>query len=266
MQALVVGFVAACITLPVGAQDEQATDAFVQSIKTPQFESTITVAPEIIMESGLGSDLVSTSVAAARKLAVSAAEDAEASPEFFRPYLVDERWDVTLANATFVSVLGTHWMYTGGAHGNYDFSSVIWRRNGDGVGDRMPLADMFADGMRKESPLWDELSRALLAKWEVEWAKRIGQPLGEDDMTWRDSAERAFVFHPEYQPVVTLLPSTQGDKSAGLTFHYSPYILGPYAMGSFSFDVPYPIFEEYLTDEARAWFGGEIKPSAQEND
>lgn len=263
MQAIAVGVVAACVTLPAGAQDQQATDAFVQSIKTPQFESTITVAPEIIMESGLGSDLVSGSVAAARKLAVLAAEDAEASPEFFRPYLVDERWDVTLANKTFVSVLGTHWMYTGGAHGNYDFSSFIWRRNDDGVGDYMPLGDMFADGMRKDSPLWDVLSRALLEQWEAEWAKRIGQPLGDDDATWRDSAERAFAYHPEYQPVVTLLPSTQSEKSAGLTFHYSPYLLGPYAMGSFSFDVPYAVFEDYLTDEARPWFGGEIKPALQ---
>ncbi|MEO0962443.1 MAG: DUF3298 domain-containing protein, partial [Pseudomonadota bacterium] len=258
---LAVGLVAASVTLPAVAQDGRATDAFVQSIKTPQFESTISVAPEIMMESGLGSDLVASSIAAGRKLAVTAAEDAEASPEFFGPYLVDERWDVTLANTTFVSVLGTHWMYTGGAHGNTDFSSFIWRRSEGGVGAYMPLADMFADGMGKDSPLWDVLSRTLLAQWEAEWEKRIGQPLGDDDAAWRDGAERAFAYHPEYQPVVTLLPSTQSEKSAGLTFHYSPYLLGPYAMGSFSFDVPYAVFEDYLTDEARSFFGGEIKPA-----
>lgn len=262
---LAVGLVAAfgglVTSFPVEAQDARTGDAFVQNIKTPQFESTITVAPQIVMEPGLGSDLVSSSVATAKKLAVLAAEDAEASPEFFRPYLVDERWDVTMVNTTLVSALGTHWMFTGGAHGNVDFSSVIWRRDASGGGDHVPLADLFADGMGKDAPIWDVFARNLLAQWEADWEKRIGQPLGADDETWRESAKRALAYHAEYKPVVTLLPSTQSEKSGGLTFHYAPYILGPYAMGSFSFDVPHAVFEDYLTDEAKVWFGGKIKPA-----
>lgn len=264
---LVAGIVAALSWFPAHAQDEGTSDAFVQSIKTPQFESTITVAPQIVMEPGLGSDLVSSSVEAAKKLAVFAAEDAEASPEFFRPYLVDERWEVTLFNSTFVSVLGSHWMFTGGAHGNVDFSSFIWRRGAkdeaEGGGEYVPLEALFADGMGKDAPIWDVLGRNLLAQWEAEWMKRIGQPLGENDEAWRESAKRALAYHAEYKPVATLLPSTQSEKSGGLTFHYAPYIMGPYAMGSFSFDVPYTVFEDYLTEDARNSFGGEIKPTPQ---
>lgn len=263
LRTFAVGLAVALTSLPAGAQDAGTGDAFVQSIKTPQFESTITVAPQIVTEAGLGADLVSASVGTAKKLAELAAEDAEASPEYFRPYLVDERWDVTHSTETLLSVLGTHWMYTGGAHGNADFSSYIWQRDstGEGGGDYVQAQALFVDGNNKDAPVWGAFADYLIGQWEAEWTKRSGQPLGAEDGSWRESASRAVVYQPEYQPIVTLLPSTQAEKSAGLTFHYAAYIMGPYAMGPFSLDVPYAVFEEHLTEDASGWFGGEIIPA-----
>ncbi|MGD1935362.1 MAG: DUF3298 domain-containing protein [Candidatus Phaeomarinobacter sp.] len=251
---------------PAGAQRDAGSDAFVQSITTPQIESTISIAPEIAVEPGLGPQIISGSVGTVGQLTIMAGEDAESVPEFFRPYQVDERWEVTHTSTTYLSALGTQWLFTGGAHGNTEFSAVIWQRDKEGRGMDVPVTSFFVDGMNAEAPVWATLSGHLLAAWEAEWAKRMGQPLGEDDQSWRDGAVKTLRYRPDGYMVVTLLPSNLAEKSAGLTFHYAPYALGPYAMGTFSFDVPHVVFADYLTDDAKAIFGGEIEVVAAPSD
>ncbi len=48
---------------------------------------------------------------------------------------------------------------------------------------------------------------------------------------------------------VMLAPSTESGKSAGLTFHYSPYGVGPYAEGPYTVFVPWTDFRQYLSPE-----------------
>jgi hypothetical protein len=55
---------------------------------------------------------------------------------------------------------------------------------------------------------------------------------------------------------VTLAPSTQDGKSSGLTFHYPPYAVGPYAEGSYVAFVPWEKLGPYLTPQGAAIFGG----------
>jgi len=56
---------------------------------------------------------------------------------------------------------------------------------------------------------------------------------------------------------VTLAPSTERGRSAGLTFHYSPYAVGPYVEGPYTVFVPWTKFRQFLSDEGAALFGGE---------
>ena len=55
---------------------------------------------------------------------------------------------------------------------------------------------------------------------------------------------------------VTLAPSTEAGKSSGLTFHYPPYAVGPYAEGEYVAFVPWETLKPYLTPEGTKIFGG----------
>jgi hypothetical protein len=55
---------------------------------------------------------------------------------------------------------------------------------------------------------------------------------------------------------VTLAPSTEADKSCGLTFHYPPYAVGPYAEGQYVAFVPWEALKSYLTEEGAKIFSG----------
>jgi hypothetical protein len=55
---------------------------------------------------------------------------------------------------------------------------------------------------------------------------------------------------------VTLAPSAEVGKSPGLTFHYPPYAVGPYAEGAYVAFVPWETLKPYLTAEGARIFGG----------
>jgi len=59
----------------------------------------------------------------------------------------------------------------------------------------------------------------------------------------------------------TLAPSTEAGKSSGLTFHYPPYAVGPYAEGQYIAFVPWETLKPYLTPEGARIFGG-TRPKA----
>ena len=60
---------------------------------------------------------------------------------------------------------------------------------------------------------------------------------------------------------MTLAPSSEPNKSSGLTFHFSPYMVGPYAEGPLSAFVPWSAFKDHLSAEGAALFGG-TRPDA----
>jgi hypothetical protein len=61
----------------------------------------------------------------------------------------------------------------------------------------------------------------------------------------------------------TLAPSTEDGRSSGLTFHYSPYGVGPYVEGPYTVFVPWTAFRQYLSAQGAAIFGG-ARPKSDE--
>jgi hypothetical protein len=55
---------------------------------------------------------------------------------------------------------------------------------------------------------------------------------------------------------VILAPSTISGKSSGLTFHYPPYAVGPYAEGEYLAFVPWQTLKPYLSSEGASVFAG----------
>jgi hypothetical protein len=63
---------------------------------------------------------------------------------------------------------------------------------------------------------------------------------------------------------VSLAPSTEEGKSAGLTFHYAPYAVGSYAEGEYIAFVSWETLKPYLAPEGARIFGG-ARPKGDED-
>jgi hypothetical protein len=82
-----------------------------------------------------------------------------------------------------------------------------------------------------------------------------------------------FDWYKELKPsllkigAAALTPSTEAGKSAGLTFHYPPYAVGPYAEGGYVAFVSWEKLRPFLSPEGVAIFGGaRPKGDADAND
>lgn len=125
----------------------------------------------------------------------------------------EERVDLTGVAGPYLSLLSTVDDYTGGAHPNSLTGSHLLAVRGDDVAS-LGLADLFAGGGWLE-----ELSALVLAGLAEQGALWVTQ----GQVSELDASDLA---------VFTL-------DAAGVTFHFSPYLMGPYAQGSFRVTVPY---------------------------
>ena len=126
----------------------------------------------------------------------------------------EERLQVAGAAGDLISVLSTVDTYTGGAHPNSFHHSYLLQAGRSGVA-KLELADLFGGRSRwlpRLSDLVLDGLRSQQATWVVD-----GQVtrLNEDDLA-----------------VFTL-------TAQGVTFHFSPYLMGPYVQGTFRVTLPY---------------------------
>ena len=116
-----------------------------------------------------------------------------------------------------ISVRGSNWHFTGGAHGNsYDFNLNYWWRNGKAK--ELELSDLFDS--RKN--------------WRVKVGRYIRQDLKKQGASWPpktdpEAVETTFTFSP-----------------SGVEFHYPPYAVGSYAEGYYRVLVPYNVLHSVL--------------------
>lgn len=235
-------------------------DQFLRETGSEIAETSVSIDTRLLEEPVLGTRLVSDSVGGARALEASAAQDAAEAPEFFRTYMSNEDWRVAHETKTYLSALGTRWLFTGGAHGNSGFSSVIWQKPQAGKPGRdVEIESFFRNGASADAEIWPILSAYLYDAWESEWEARTGEPITVSGQGWQEDARKTLALPTpsDMASVVTLVPSTEPGKAGGLAFHFAPYELGPYAMGTFSFTVPQEVFRPHLTIEATGLFGGD---------
>ena len=64
-----------------------------------------------------------------------------------RPYTYNDSADISYFSTDLISILGSNYDYTGGAHGNfYNFSVNLWSR--EGHLQELKLSDLFSTGTR----------------------------------------------------------------------------------------------------------------------
>ena len=114
--------------------------------------------------------------------------------------------------------------YTGGAHPNYGFDSLVWDRQAGMA--RKPL-DLF----RSAGALGNAVGGAFCAKLNAERSERRGETV---DATSDDTFDKC----PGMDELTVLLGSSNGRTFDRIGLMAAPYVAGPYAEGSYEFTLP----------------------------
>jgi hypothetical protein len=180
-------------------------------------------------------------------------------------WFYERHYTLSSVVSRYVSVERSDEWFDGGAHPNQHADTILW----DNVArKRTNIRALFAE-TADNGPTMSALAQA--AKLAVAAAKLANgiNGYGDDDgpaveqMTPEQELQRDTFIRDGIKPKilelgpVTLAPSTETGKSSGLTFHYSPYGVGPYVEGPYTVFVPWTAFRQYLSPQGAALFDGE---------
>ncbi len=146
-----------------------------------------------------------------------------------------------------------NWDFTGGAHGNAQWGSVLWDK---ALKRRITAADLFRKGANMAA-----LDQALCAAANT--AKKARDPAAETVSltpgamwTCPRAAQTAFV----------LAPGTTPGKAGGLTFLIAPYQIDSFAAGTYELTVPLSAFASLLAPAYADEFAGQPVKSGDVTD
>lgn len=209
------------------------------------FDDTIRARPE------LSANILSEGKRWADRERREADRQWQSSPELFRGgrrWTLERDYTVTsIVAGRYLSILRTDHTYTGGAHPNTLLETLLWDEQAK---KRISIRPFLTD-LSDDSRAMVEIQNAVISALIVEKKERGTYDANDND--WFKNLQ-ASLFKIG---AVTLEPSTEPGKSSGLTFHYAPYAVGPYAEGSYVAFVPWRILQPYLTAEGVAIFGGD---------
>lgn len=218
-------------------------------VKTKSIDARVFLDDRIKADAALAADCLAEGKKWLDKNAAEAAASRKQDPQFFR----DGGWDFERKYAIrsvvadrYVSVLRDDYMDTHGAHPNSDVNTILWDK---AEGKRISIRPFFtetADG----GPTMTAMVKAVIASLKIEKKKRDTSETATDE--WFKGLEPSLLKIG----AVTLAPSTEAGKSSGLTFHYPPYAVGPYAEGEYVAFVPWERLKPHLTAEGTRTFGG----------
>jgi hypothetical protein len=168
-------------------------------------------------------------------------------------WTVERNYQAVSVVGPYVSVLRTDYLNTGGAHPNTQMDTILWDGNANKRISIRPFFKETADGGPTMTALAAQARAAVIAEKK---ARDIPPDMIADPEWLKGIAPKLTAIGP-----VTLTPSTEADKSAGLTVHFSPYAVGPYVEGSYVVFVPWQKFKPYLSAAGAAIFAG-MRPAS----
>nr|QIO35202.1 DUF3298 domain-containing protein [Bradyrhizobium sp. 1(2017)] len=245
MRALVAAAVWCALAGPVLAA-EPRPDAV---IKSRSIDARIVLDDKIKADAPLAADCLAEGKQWLDKSAAEAAASRKADPQFFR----DGGWDFerkytirSVVADRYVSILRNDYMNTRGAHPNSDVNTILWDRANN---KRISIRPFFTE-TADNGPNMKAMVKGIIASLEAEKTKRGASETATDEW-FKELAPSLLKIG-----AVTLAPSTEPGKSSGLTFHYPPYAVGPYAEGEYVAFVPWETLKPFLTAEGTRIFGG----------
>ena len=234
------------VSIPASMAGEPKPDA---TVRNKAFEGRVYLDDKVKADPALAAD----SLAEGRKWIETSAAEAERErkqdPQFFRErsWTYERRYNFrSLVDDRYVSIVRGDYMDTGGAHPNSDVNTILWDQ---AAKKRISIRPFFTE-TADNGPAMKAMLKAVIGALNVEKKKRDA------------SATATAEWYKELKPsllkigAVTLAPSTTTGKSSGLTFHYPPYAVGPYAEGEYVAFVPWETLKPHLSAEGAKIFGG----------
>lgn len=220
------------------------------AIKTKAVDATVFVDTALKTDPALAANLLAEGKRWTEKNRADADKERKSDPDLFR----NGGWSYERKYASrsevdgrYISVLRDDYMNTGGAHPNSNVDTILWDKL---TGKRISIRPFFKE-TADHGPAMELMAREVVASLKATKKARGIEP--DNDMDWYKGVE------PKLTTIgaVTLAPSTDLGKSSGLTFHYPPYAVGPYAEGGYVAFVPWQKLKPYLSADGVAIFGGE---------
>ena len=254
------------VALALSAPQNSLADTPPQiSIEKKYLEISVVVDGALKSFAGLFANCLAEGKIWAEKANADASAQWHADPKPFRDmqWSYDRVYDLRSVVGRYVSIVRSDGTFEGGAHPNQEINTILW----DAVAQKRISIRPFFTETADNGPTMAALAQ--LAKLAVASAKLANgiNGYGDDDTPaakltpGQELRQDSFIkdgIKPKLLEMgpVTLAPSTESGKSAGLTFHYSPYAVGPYAEGPYTVFVPWTDFRQYLSPEGAAIFAG----------
>jgi hypothetical protein len=241
------GFVAIIATLASLATTLAAEPKPDAAIKNKRVEVTVFLDTKIKADPALAADCLAEGKAWAAKNRADA--DKEQDPILFRDgaWSFERKYAVrSVVDGHYVSVTRSDYMDTRGAHPNSDVNTILWDSSAK---KRISIRPFFSE-TADNGPTMTAMRKAVIASLNIEKKKRDTSDTATAE--WYEGVEPRLLGIG----AVTLAPSAEAGKSSGLTFHYPPYAVGPYAEGEYVAFVPWETLKAYLTPEGARIFGG----------
>lgn len=252
-----IGFIGAltCVAAAAAFAAEPKPDA---AIKNKNIDASVLLDDKIKADPALAADCLAEGKKWMEKNAADAAASRKQDPVMFRDgaWTFERKYSVrSVVDGHYVSVVRSDYMNTGGAHPNSDINSVLWD---SAAKERISIRPFFIE-TADNGPTMTAMRKAVIVSLNSEKKKR--------DTSDTATAEWYKGVEPKLLKIgaVTLAPSTDAGKSSGLTFHYPPYAVGPYAEGEYAAFVPWDTLKPYLTPEGTRIFGG-VRPKGDDDD
>ncbi len=226
-------------------------------VKDKNIEASVLLDDRIKADPTLAANCLAEGRKWLRKNAAEAAVTRKGYPQSFK----DGRWTFERKYTTrsvvagrYVSIVRDDYANMNAAHPNSNVDTILWDK---AAAKRISIRPFFTE-TAANGPTMKAMQQAILASLRIEKKKRDAAETATDE--WFSGVE------PNLLKIgaVTLAPSTEADKSSGLTFHYPPYAVGPFAEGGYVAFVPWETLKPYLTAEGARIFGG-ARPKGDED-
>ncbi|WP_336981443.1 PdaC/SigV domain-containing protein [Altererythrobacter fulvus] len=173
--------------------------------------------------------------------AIAGRKDAETGGYPFHAYGYSTNWQVVTDLPGWLSLSATHWEFTGGAHGNTNFDSLLWDRKAETA--REPLS-LFTSMEALQGAAQPAFCNALDKQREEKRGEKIVR-----------SADDWMTACIGFDSVTVILGSSNGQTFDRIGFLVPPYAAGPYAEGDYEVTLPVtPAVMKVVKPQYRASF------------
>lgn len=158
------------------------------------------------------------------KDSADAREQSKSGDFSFNPYDSSTEWKVVTETPRLLSLSAEIYEFSGGAHGNPGFRSLVWDKTAD---RRLDPAELFTSKAAIQTAIGDAFCRRI----DAERAKRRGETVDR-------SSDDPFSQCPKVEEATLILGSTNRQTVNRIGLLVGPYVAGPYAEGSYDVTLP----------------------------